>query len=503
MKITERVREAVRNFLRIEQPSGVSFAVRQLLDFEAEVFKYRIWWRGESSELEDLYSQIDGSGRRSFWGARTTGQTTLRKLHSGLPGMIISVLTDVCTDDLYSVNVAAQQPRWDAIADANGFPSLIKSAVEQVLALGDGAFKLSYDPAFPEPLVLEFYPADKVDFEYSRGRLQEVVFKTIKRVGEQDCTLSEHYSTQGVFYSATNAYGQEIDLATVPDFAGLEERQFKKPFMAAVPVMFNRSRKHPGRGEPLLTSKLDSLEALDEIISQWMLALRRGQLKTYIPEEFIPRSTEKGREGELIPLSEFDSDFIKTSVDPGMLGNGNAALKIEHTQGLIPSQALLEAYITTLDLCLQGIISPSTLGIDMKKLDNAEAQREKEKTTLYTRNKVLDALEGIIPQLVRAVLAFDAEMRGAAPPSPDMDVDVQFGGYANPSFEAQVETVAKARTGGIMSMEAAVEELYGDTKDDEWKAEEVRRLKEESGLTEAPEPAVNLDGEVNDNGETS
>jgi hypothetical protein len=500
------VREAVRNFLRIEQPTGVSFTVRQQLDHEAEVFKYRVWWRGEGNELAQLYSQIDGSGRHNFWGARTTGQTTLRKLHSGLPGMIISVLTDVCTDDFYAVAVSAQQERWDSIAEANNFRALVKNATEQVLALGDGAFKLSYDPAFPEPLILEFYPADKVEFEYSRGRLQEVIFKTVKRIGRQECTLREHYSNQGIWYSAVNAYGQEIDLATVPEFAGLEERQFKAPFMAAVPVMFNRSRKHPGRGEPLLYGKLDSLESLDEIISQWMLALRRGQLKTYIPEELIPRSTEKGREGELVPLSEFDNDFIKTSVDPGMLANGSATLKIEHTQGLIPNQALLEAYITTLDLCLQGIISPSTLGIDTKKLDNAEAQREKEKTTLYTRNKVLEALGGILPQLVRCALAFDAEMRGAAHPG-EIDVDVQFGGYANPSFEAQVETITKARAGGVMSIEAGVEELYGDTKDEEWKAEEVRRLKEESGMMAAPEPAVNYDGlpppEVKDNGETA
>ena len=38
-----------------------------------------------------------------------------------------------------------------------------------------------------------------------------------------------------------------------------------------------------------------------------------------------------------------------------------------------------------------------------------------------------------------------------------------FGGYANPSFEAQIETVGKAKTNGIMSNETSVEEHYGDT----------------------------------------
>ena len=37
--------------------------------------------------------------------------------------------------------------------------------------------------------------------------------------------------------------------------------------------------------------------------------------------------------------------------------------------------------------------------------------------------------------------------------------------------------------GGIMSIEASVDELYGDTKDDEWKQEEIARLKAEQGIS--------------------
>ena len=71
---------------------------------------------------------------------------------------------------------------------------------------------------------------------------------------------------------------------------------------------------------------------------------------------------------------------------------------------------------------------------------------------------------------------------------------MNFGEYANPSFESQVETVSKAKTGGIMSIEASVDELYGDSKDDEWKKEEVARLKAEQGIVEMEEPALNLEG---------
>ena len=54
--------------------------------------------------------------------------------------------------------------------------------------------------------------------------------------------------------------------------------------------------------------------------------------------------------------------------------------------------------------------------------------------------------------------------------------------------------MAKAKAGGIMSINAAVDELYGDTKDRSWKETEVKRLKEEAGVMETEEPALNLEG---------
>jgi hypothetical protein len=168
--------------------------------------------------------------------------------------------------------------------------------------------------------------------------------------------------------------------------------------------------------------------------------------------------------------------------------------QIDVKQPTIPADNYLQSYISFLDLCLQGLISPSTLGIDTKKLDNAEAQREKEKTTLYTRNAIIDALDHAIPKLVHATLAtvdtlankFDEKVM-------DTEVSIQFGEYANPSFEAVVETVAKAKQGGVMSTRTAMDEMYGDTKEDTWKDEEVLRIAQDQGTAQLPEPNVSVD----------
>lgn len=216
-----------------------------------------------------------------------------------------------------------------------------------------------------------------------------------------------------------------------------------------------------------------------------MDALRAGRARTYVPESYIPRNIDTG---EMLKPNPFDNRFIAGG--DNMEENGKNTITTEQPD--IPHDSYMATYITALDLCLQGIISPSTLGIDVKKLDNAEAQREKEKTTLYTRNAIIEALQETLPELISA--SINALHALAKESLEEIEVDIPFGEYANPSFESQVETVGKGKTQGIMSIEACVEELYGDSKDETWKNKEIARLKEEQGISTVQEPEVALEG---------
>lgn len=44
-----------------------------------------------------------------------------------------------------------------------------------------------------------------------------------------------------------------------------------------------------------------------------------------------------------------------------------------------------------------------------------------------------------------------------------------------------------------MSIEASVDEVYGDTKDDDWKAEEVQRIKAQTGVESMSETTFTLE----------
>lgn len=479
--MAEKIKTGIRTWLHIQPAVNGSISIQETLDYEGNAIKNKIWYRGESEELSQLYSQIDGDKTR-FWSASCTIGMEIRKIHVGLPAMLCDMLASIVTDDMNLIDAGSRQTEWDKIAEENDFIELVKQAITETLYIGDGAFKISFDTNLSKYPILEFYSGDKTEIIRDRGRVKEIVFKTVYNVQRQEYVLLEHYGIGYIHYELTRG-GREYDLSVIPELAHLNDVTWNDKFIMAVPLMFYKSAKYKGRGKSIFDAKIDNFDALDEAWSQWMDALRKNRTKEYIPENMLPRNP---LDGKVLKPNAFDNAYIQTD---GSMAEGTVN-KIELVQGNIPHESYLATYITALDLCLQGIMSPSTLGIDVKKLDNAEAQREKEKATLYSRNNIVEQLQKVLPKLVTATFnAIDTLNKTAIK---DIDIDVTFGEYANPSFESQVETVSKAKQGGIMSIEASVDELYGDTKDDEWKQEEISRLKAEQGISDMEEPALNM-----------
>ena len=487
-------KEMIKNYLEIKEPQGLSINIEQMANEEGQIFINKIWYRGNAGELEQLYAQLndDNAGNSHFWGNKPTGSMKkMRKIHTGLPALIVDTLANVSTDDLDKIEVDKRQKEWDEIAKENQVKKLLKKAVTKALWGGDGAFKWSIDTDISQYPIIEFYGADRVEFVYERGRLIAIIFKTKKFINKKPYMLHERYDKHGITYKLYNKEGKEENINEFPELAKkYKPVENKAGFIMALPFMIFESEKCEGRGKSIFDGKLDNFDAFDEVWSQWMLAARKSQIKEYIPDNLLPRDPETGL---VLGRNNFDNDFIQIGADM----NENAQNKIETTQGQIQAEALLSTYITALDLCLQGLISPSTLGIDTKKLDNAEAQREKEKTTLYRRNQIIEVLEETIKEIVNITFKVCDNMKKI--PIKETESTSTFGGYANPSFEAQVETVGKASTTNVMSVETQVEELWGDTKDAEWKAQEVLRIKQEKGIEVMDEPAVNKDIDLMEN----
>lgn len=479
------IKNMVMKMLRINPaPESRIVTITEPLSYRTNVLRNRLWFRGDASELDQFYKQTgtDAVGKARFWAAVPSHNMTIRKIHSGMPAMITERLSDIVVADLEAIEVD-KETAWDDISKDNAFDELLGQNIIDVLVAGDGAYKITVDTAVTQYPIIEFYSGDQVEYRRHRGRLHEVVFFTDYTLKGKDYRLEETYGAGYIRYQLYDAYGKGVPLTTVPDTAKLANIEYDGKFIMAVPLMIFRSSKWEGRGKSLFDSKSDNFDALDEVVSQWWDAIRAGRVQKYIPDDLVPKNPETGAPMRSNP---FDNQFIK--IDSSMAED--AKDQITMLQPQILYEAFVGSYASALDMCLQGIMSPSTLGIDLKKTDNAEAQREKEKATLYTRGKIIDALNEVLPRLVETVLKVHDTMQGHAVGK--YTVSVKFGEYASPSFDAVVETVGKARTFGVMSVERAVEEMYGDTWTDEEKAEEVARLKAEQGYT-LDEPALNRD----------
>ncbi len=447
-------------------------------------FRNLLWYRGDASELHQYYTQTDDMmGNAKFWAAESTNGIDFRKIHTGLPAMIIDMLADIIVDSFNKITVSDNeqaQKDWEAIAEDNDFKEILKQSIIDVFVENDGAFKISYDTEISKYPIIEFYPGSKAEYEYTRGRITAVIFKNYYEKKKETYLLEERYDKKSITYKLYKNGNECKELSEIEETKDLKEVT-DNTFMMAVPMMFNKSKKFKGRGQSIIEKKLDAFDSFDEVWSQWIEAVRDNKTHEYIPEDLLPMD----KDGKLLEPSTFDRRFVKI----GSSNSENESSKITRENSNFDYEGMLQSYITALDLCLQGLISPSTLGIDMKKLDNAEAQREKEKATQYTRGKVLDVLEKVIPKVVCiALMAYD-KARGKTAGKYEATVD--FKEYANPSFEATVETVSKARPNqNIMSVEKAVDTMYGDSLSKKEKEQEVKRIKEEQGIIEKEEPSL-------------
>ncbi|MCM1467867.1 MAG: hypothetical protein NC086_06930 [Alistipes sp.] len=483
------IQNLIIKLLKITPATERSITIRQAYTFQQNIQKNKVWYQGEPAELEQFFKNTAfwDCDRTRFWAATPNGK--IRKIHSGVVSMVIDRYKDIVMSDFNGVSFPdkdiSMEKLWTAIEEYNRFTEIMEEAIQQALAVGDGAFKISTDPLMEYP-VISFYEMENVAFDYLYGRLNKIKFYTDYSKNGKSYRLEECYGIGYVKYKLYDDQGRECKMEMLEETKELQDMSFKGDYIMGVPFRIFKSNKWKGRGKALFDTKSDVLDALDEVISQWLDAVRLGRIKRYIPQELIPRNAETG---ELLPANPFDNDFM--AIEGSMKENANQ--KIDISQPSIAYEAYLSSYTNFLDMVLQGIMSPSTLGIDLKKTDNAESQREKEKITLHVRGKIISALNEAVPEVIKVTLATYGQAAGKI--YEQCEPVLNFGEYASPDFDSTIETVAKARSAGTMSIEKSVEEMYGDSMSEEEKAEEVIRIKEEQGIIPMEEPAVNMQNE--------
>ena len=478
MKLGKWVKSKMQAWLEIvPPPSEQAILIQRKHTRELEVIRSQLWYNGDSDELQQFFRNAY-SGTGLFW-ATVPKSEKVRKIHSGIPAIIADTLAYIVKSDLDDIEV--NDSEWCEISQKINFTELVGQSVVDTLVSGDGAFKISVDQKISPFPIVEFISGDRVDFESARGVISGVTFRTYYHRNSRKYELRERYSNGMIESRLFDGSGNEYPLETVPELAGIKPvTEFDGDYIMAVPLKFYADKKYRNRGKSIFSGgKSDCFDALDEVISQWIDAVRAGRVIKYIPLNLVPRDPETGA---LQSVSSFGAEVV--TLNQTLDENG----KIEMSQPDIKYEAFVTAYTNALLMCLQGLVSPATLGIDVGKMSSADAQREKKDVTGNTRNTITSALENVLPELVNAVLKTYDNMCGKIPES--REITVTFGEYAAPDFNSRVETVGKASAYGVMSVQTQVDELWGSSKDDNWKNAEVQRIMTEKGLMTVNEPSV-------------
>ena len=121
------------------------------------------------------------------------------------------MLSTVVLTDLNQIEFENDNDKeiWEDISKENQLSKLLESSLKEALYIGDGAFKITYDSKISNYPIIEFYPGDQVEYNTVRGRIQEVIFKTVYEHKGQSYVLYETYG-YGYIKNRLTEEGKEI-----------------------------------------------------------------------------------------------------------------------------------------------------------------------------------------------------------------------------------------------------------------------------------------------------
>jgi hypothetical protein len=174
----------------------------------------------------------------------------------------------------------------------------------------------------------------------------------------------------------------------------------------------------------------------------------------------------------------YDRKYIQ--VQGGLTGDGTStgSVPVTVTQPKLDCSMYDSEAQHILIQAISGIMSPATLGIDIAKKDNADAAREKEKVTIFTRNVIIEEEKKILRHICNDLLVAQELMRTGKASCTHYDVNVKYDEYADASWESILKTVLTGWTAGILSDEYAVDALHKDAST-EVRERELKFLKEQ------------------------
>ena len=497
MRINDWIKQKILNFVGTTQlpgnPNEERFTVTGTDDDirRTKLREYFVWYRGDSDDLLDFFTGAEWSdfqknpifnrNKKDYFWVASAKEKNIKRTHSGIPRAIVDTLVNAVGEP--EVICENEQKVLDDIIEENDMTNLINQKQMPYTMIGGwGAYKIDVDTEVSKNPIISYYTGDNVDFIWHKKRLIGVIFRDFYEYDGKKYILFETRSTRGgnsyitfdLFRIGRNNELFLCDKGEIPELSNLEDAVINgldKPL--AVPTVFFDEVDKPGYGRSIFSGKCDLFDDLDQALSQSANTVRKSTPVEYYPADMLERESN----GRVKMPERYDRTFLPSPMS-SISGDGQQSGELKTTQPNLNFAQYTQEEQTILGFILTGILSPATMGIDIAKKDNADAQREKEKITIMTRNNIIARQQRILKQLYELSLIvkkyIDNPDFGTLP---KYNISISFGEFANPSFENQIQVLGSALNSGTLSPEKFIELLWGSSLSDEEKLKELEYVK--------------------------
>jgi len=506
MRISEWIKKKVLSFLGLEHLSENPNDIR--LEFlmgdddyvwRERVNEYLIWYSGQADELYNYYTGAKMSGvfarspiynrpkRDYFWSITTNLNEKVKKTHSGVPRSIVDTLINVIGEPINLMEDNEKEKVLDKILDNINFKSLMsQEQMAMTCVEGWGAYKINFNKDFSDYPTVQFYEANDCEFIYKDNVLIGIIYKDYyKDKNDHEYLLCEtrHRDTKNSYidYELFRMNGEDIkkcELSEVPELAHLENLVIENfPHILGVPSIFYYDQFHKGYGRSIYAGKLDIFDDLDQCLSQASTTVKYSTPVEYLNAEFLQR----GPNGQEALPNVYCRRYIMLEGEMDADGKGNAQA-VTVTQPNLNIEQFSKEYSELLKSACNGILSVTTLGIMDEKQPNANAQREREKVTIMTRNNIIAKQSHILSELYNLLLCVYEFMQKGKITRDDYGVVVKFQEFALPSFENELQILGGAWSAGQLSTEQYVGMLWKNLMSPEEMQQEIEALERNKDL---------------------
>lgn len=461
-----------------------------------KVIECGTWYEGDGDRLLNFYTRTlnidynyepfyDRNKRNYFW-AESATEEDIKRTHSGIVKTIIDTITGICGEPKITGKYIDNE--LQGILDENEFYTALYAQEQMPLTLveGWGAYKIDWDTDLSDRPIVMYYRANDVGFIKRYKRIIGIIYKDFYTDGKKKYLVVEtRYRKNGNLYIDKDAFEVFADDDELKPIA-LKELKFLSNTddrievtnyngFLGVPCIFFKDTEGTRPGRSIIENKIDLCDDYDQCFSQRANTVRESTPMSYYDTSYLERDPATN-----LPIApkSFNRKYTtyKGTVNADGINEGKGPVTVTQPKlDFLQYDGEAAALLTEI---VNGILSPASLGVDLAKKDNADAQREKEKVTVFTRNKILKSETVILKKLMNELMCAQELMNTGSITTKEYDIDVEFSEFADDSFENKIGTLSTPLSLKAISPKMYLKKLYGNSLSESEFNEELAYIEE-------------------------